>query len=76
MLCIVTLLLVKSHFLLLSYIHVLFVLWLTAGRIVIELFNDVCPKTCENFRALCTGMSFHFVQKFMLLLLLLICLMT
>jgi len=22
---------------------------------VFELFNDLCPKTCENFRALCTG---------------------
>ncbi|KAF1745310.1 hypothetical protein MXB_3803 [Myxobolus squamalis] len=26
-----------------------------AGRVVFELFYDVCSKTCENFRSLCTG---------------------
>ena len=24
-------------------------------RIIIELFKDVCPKTCENFKVLCNG---------------------
>eukprot|EP00053_Salpingoeca_punica_P006745 m.63202 g.63202 ORF g.63202 m.63202 type:complete len:243 (+) comp13834_c0_seq2:61-789(+) len=28
---------------------------LRAGRIVVELFDKECPKTAENFRALCTG---------------------
>ena len=26
-----------------------------AGRIVFELFSDITPKTCENFRVLCSG---------------------
>ena len=25
------------------------------GRVIIELFADECPRTCENFRSLCTG---------------------
>ncbi|XP_075070202.1 NK-tumor recognition protein isoform X4 [Mixophyes fleayi] len=26
-----------------------------AGRIIFQLFSDVCPKTCMNFLCLCTG---------------------
>ena len=25
------------------------------SKIVIELFDDICPKTCANFRKLCEG---------------------
>lgn len=25
------------------------------GRVVFKLFHDQCPKTCENFKCLCTG---------------------
>jgi hypothetical protein len=31
----------------------------SAGRIKIELFSDICPKTAENFRQFCTGSSSH-----------------
>lgn len=26
-----------------------------AGKMVIRLYDDVVPKTCANFRSLCTG---------------------
>ena len=31
-----------------------------AQRVVIELFSDICPKTCSNFKQLCNG---SFVNK-------------
>uniref|UniRef100_UPI00358F2028 probable inactive peptidyl-prolyl cis-trans isomerase-like 6 n=1 Tax=Myxine glutinosa TaxID=7769 RepID=UPI00358F2028 len=28
-----------------------------AGKIVFELFTDICPKTCDNFISLCVGQT-------------------
>uniref|UniRef100_A0A8C6Z1B6 PPIase cyclophilin-type domain-containing protein n=1 Tax=Nothoprocta perdicaria TaxID=30464 RepID=A0A8C6Z1B6_NOTPE len=25
------------------------------GRIMFQLFSDICPKTCKNFLCLCSG---------------------
>ncbi|CAH2252238.1 peptidyl-prolyl cis-trans isomerase-like 6 [Pelobates cultripes] len=27
------------------------------GRLLFELFSDMCPKTCQNFQTLCTGQA-------------------
>ncbi|XP_062825077.1 probable inactive peptidyl-prolyl cis-trans isomerase-like 6 isoform X2 [Anolis carolinensis] len=27
----------------------------TIGKLLIELFSDICPRTCRNFKCLCTG---------------------
>ena len=34
---------------------VAFVFFQEIGRMIFELFADVVPKTCENFREFCTG---------------------
>merc|ERR1712190_569811 len=34
------------------------------GKIIMELRNDVVPKTAENFRALCTGGKSIYGNKF------------
>jgi cyclophilin family peptidyl-prolyl cis-trans isomerase len=34
-----------------------------SGKIIFELFNDITPKTCENFRKLCTGEHEHGVGE-------------
>ena len=30
-------------------------MFFVAGKIIFELFADICPKKSDNFRALCTG---------------------
>lgn len=32
-------------------------------KVLIELFDDICPKTCENFRNLCVGIKRAADQK-------------
>ena len=51
---------VRSLHWIISYLHI--ILLFLAGRIVFELFSDVCPKTCENFRCLCIG---NFIKLFL-----------
>jgi len=38
-----------------SYVHIDVVVDQHKHNIVIELFDEYCPKTCENFRKLCIG---------------------
>ena len=32
------------------------------GRVEVTLHDDVCPRTCENFRCLCTGERGDYVE--------------
>uniref|UniRef100_A0A3Q0SUK9 Peptidyl-prolyl cis-trans isomerase n=1 Tax=Amphilophus citrinellus TaxID=61819 RepID=A0A3Q0SUK9_AMPCI len=55
---------------LLNSLFYLFIASLPLGRIVFQLFSDICPKTSKNFLCLCTGKklcykgsTFHRVVK-------------
>lgn len=38
-----------------GYLFKYFYLVFVVGRIVFQLFSEICPKTCKNFLSLCTG---------------------